>query len=302
MEDLIKKGLESIQSNADKALDEITNGYSLAKDKLNNLPIFTSIESSTQTQTTLFDEKHYFVIPYHLSEYQFALHTMRCLPDGVPPLNELEKRRVFHFANEHSEFMLQQYMQQSAMDIVHQQYQDNPNGLETLANNIDTLDKQLTKGMLLAGGLTALINPVAGIGIAAKALTPGMSSLINTFALKPGAKKLQKHQLEKSLKEAQKNIQTQFEDTTTLKVVNPILKELEFALNTTEEQHDPLLDPNLGDGSITELDHERWRNLTEIAICHVYKEAYGNSKLHKQAQLGPEDLRWLSVLFEVHSL
>ncbi len=302
MKDLIKKGLESIQSNTDKALDEITSGYSLAKDKLNNLPIFTSIESSIQTQKTLYDEKHYFVVPYHLSEYQFALHTMRCLPDGVPPLNELEKRRVFHFANEHSEFMLKQYMQQSAMDIVHQQYQDNPNGLETLANNIDTLDKKITKGMLLAGGLTALINPVLGVGIAVKALTPGVSSLINSFALKPGGKKLQEHQLEKSLKEAQQSIQKQFEDTKTLKVVNPILKELEFALNTTEEQHDPLLDPNLGDGSITELDHDRWRSLTEIAICNVYKEAYNNPKVHKKAQLGPEDLRWLSVLFEVHSL
>ena len=301
MKDIIKKGLESIQSNADKALDEITNGYSLARDKLYNLPVFTSIESPSKIQNSQYDEKHYFVIPYHLSEHQFALHTMRCLPDGVPPLNELEKRRVFHFANEHSEYMLKQYMQESAMEIVQQQYEDNPNGLETLANNIDTLDKQLTKGMLLAGGLTALINPIVGIGIAVKALTPGVSSLVNTFALKPGAKKLQKHQLEKSFKEAQENIQSQFEDATTLKVVNPILKELEFALNTTEEQHDPLLGPNLGDGSITELDHERWRSLTELAICHVYKDVFNNTKLHKKAQLGPEDLRWLSVLFDVHS-
>ncbi len=301
MKDFLKKGLETFQSGADKVLDEVTSGYSLVKDKVNGLPIFVSLETSKQEQKIQYDEKHYFVIPYHLSEYQFALHTMRCLPDGVPDINQLPKRRVFHFANEHGEYMLKHYMQQSAMDIVHQQNQDKPNNLESLANHIDALDKKLTMGMLLVGGLTALVNPIAGIGIAAKALTPGVGSLVNQFALKPGAKKLQQHQLDKSLKEAQSSIENQFEEASTLKVINPILQELELALATNEEQHDPLLGPNLGDGSISELDHQRWRNLTEIGICHVYKEAYENPKLHEKAQLGPEDLRWLSVLYEVHT-
>lgn len=300
MKDLLKKGLETFQNSADKAFDGLTSSYSLVKDKFDGLPIFASIEQSKQEQKIQYDEKHYFVIPYILSEYQFALHTMRCLPDGVPEINQLPKRRVFHFANEHGEYMLKHYMQQSAMDIVHQQNMDNPNSLETLANHIDALDKKLTMGMLLVGGLTALVNPMAGIGLAAKALTPGMGSLVNQFALKPGAKKLKEHQLEKSLKEAQSSIEKQFEEANTLKVINPILQELELALATNEDQHDPLLGPNLGDGSISELDHQRWRDLTEIGICHVYKEAYGNSKLHQKAQLGPEDLRWLSVLYEVH--
>jgi hypothetical protein len=36
----------------------------------------------------------------------------------------------------------------------------------------------------------------------------------------------------------------------------------------------------MADGSIPELDGERWQELTEVAICHVYKEAYETQFLH----------------------
>ena len=79
------------------------------------------------------------------------------------------------------------------------------------------------------------------------------------------------------------------------------MQELELALRTSEYQHDPLTGPNLASGSIPELNGERWRELTEVAICHVYKEAYETPSLHKRAHLGPEDLRWLKIMFEVNS-
>ena len=33
----------------------------------------------------------------------------------------------------------------------------------------------------------------------------------------------------------------------------------------------------------SDFEHERWRELTEIAVCHVYKDAYDNLALHQQA-------------------
>lgn len=300
MKEFLKKGIDAVRSVADKATDELISGYSVVKEKVNGLPIFISVENSTKYADVQFDEKHYFVIPYNLSEHTFALHTMRCLPNSVPEINNLPKRRVFHLPNIHYEAMLKEYMRQSAGDIVREKTRDNLNSLESLANDIDSLDKKLTYGMLLVGGLAAIANPVLGAGIAAKALLPGVGSLFNKYGLRPAGEKLNNYQLDKSVKEAEENITKAFEESNTLRVVNPILQELELSLRTTEAEHDPLIDANLSNCSIPELDGERWRELTEVAICHVYKEAYDDASLHEQASLGPEDIRWLKIMFEVN--
>tara|TARA_R110000737_G_C14623611_1_gene494123 strand:- start:1512 stop:2420 length:909 start_codon:yes stop_codon:yes gene_type:complete len=299
MQNFLKKGMDVVRSVADKATEELSSSYSIVKEKVNGLPIFVSAENSDKYDDIQYDEKHYFVIPYELSEYKFALHTMRCLPNAVPEINNLPKRRVFHFPNEHSEEMLKGYMRQSAEEMV--RGNGNLNSLEALANQIDSLDNKLTYGMLLVGGLAAIVNPLLGVGIAAKALLPSVSGLLNKYGLRPTGERLAKHQLEKSIKEAEEHIAKEFEAANTLQVINPILQELELLLRTTESQHDPLTGPNLADGSIPELDGERWRELTEVAICHVYKEAYETPSIHKQACLGPEDLRWLKIMFAVNA-
>jgi hypothetical protein len=301
MQNFIKKGLDAVRSVADKTSEELASGYSIVKDKINGLPIFISAETSNKYEGTQYDEKHYFVIPFQLCEHKFSLHTMRCLPNGVPEINNLTKRRVFHFPNEHSEEMLKGYMRQSAEEIITDRTKDHPSSLESLANQIDSLDKKLTYGMLLVGGLAAIANPLLGVGIAAKALLPGVGGIINKYGLRPTGEKLSKYQLDKSIKETEDRITTEFEGANTLKVINPILQELALTLRTTESQHDPLTGPNLASGSIPELDGERWRELTEVAICHVYQEVYETPSLHKKACLGPENLRWLKIMFDINT-
>jgi len=301
MQNFLKKGMDAVRSVTDKATEELSSGYSIVKEKVNGLPIFVSAEKSDKYDDIQYDEKHYFVIPFELSEHKFALHTMRCLPNAVPEINNLPKRRVFHFPNEHSEEMLKGYMRQSAEEMVRDRSDGNPSSIESLANQIDSLDKKLTYGMLLVGGLAAIVNPLLGVGIAAKALLPSVGGLLNKYGLRPTGEKLSEYQLDKSIKEAEERISKEFAGANTLQVINPILQELELLLRTTEFQHDPLTGPNLADGSIPELDGERWRELTEVAICHVYKEAYETPSLHKQACLGPEDLRWLKIMFEVNN-
>lgn len=268
---------------------------------MNGLPIFISAEQSDKYHDSQYDEKHYFVIPYELSEYKFVLHTMRCLPNGVPEINNLPKRRVFHFPNDHSEEMLKGYIHQCAEEIVRERNEAKPSSLESLANQIDSLDKKLTYGMLLVGGLAAIAHPLVGAVIAVKALLPSVGSILNKYGLRPTGEKLRKVQREKSIKAAQENLTKEFEGANTLQVVNPILQTLELALRTTESQHDLFTGPGLADGSIAELDGTRWRELTNVAICHVYKEVYETPSLHEQAHLGPEELSWLKIMFDVNS-
>jgi hypothetical protein len=301
MKKLIKKGIKTVQDAADKVAEDLSTRISLVKEVVDGLPIFMSLESSNKRSGQLYDEKHYFVIPYNISEYGFALHTMRCLPESVPEVNSLPKRRVFHFANEHSELALTEYMHQSAREVIAEKIKGSTSGLESLANDIDALDQKLTCGMLLVGGVAAIFNPLIGAGIAAKAVLPGVAGLLNRYGLRPTGQKLSKIQFEKEVREAEKRVTKEFEDSMTLRVINPILQELEFALRTTEAEHDPLTDPNLANGSIRELKDETWRSLTETAICHVYREVYEDKTLHKQANLGPEDIRWLNTMFLVNT-
>ena len=300
MKDILNKGLASLKSVSSKFSGEFADGYSLVKEKVDGLPIFMSCERSGKAVQTSYDEKHYFVIPFYLSEYKFALHTMRCLPEGVPEVNNLPKRRIFHFPNEHSEIQLKEYMLKSVGEIVREQNEGKLNKLESLANEIDSLDKKLTYGMLLVGGLAAVVNPILGAGIAAKAVLPSFTGLLNKYGLRPSGEKLSEYQVNKAIREAEINVIKQFEESNALQIINPILQELELALRTTECEHDPLTDFNLANGSIPELNGEKWRELTEIAICHVYKEVYEEPNLHKQANLGPEDLRWLKIMFEAN--
>ena len=302
MKEFLKTGIKKVRSAAEKTTEELSSSYSLIVEKVNGLPIFMSVENSGFYADVKFDEKHYFIVPFELSEYKFALHTMRCLPEGVPSVNGLPKRRVFHFPNEHSEIMLKQYMQETVVDIVKEDHSGNVNTLESLANDIDALDKKLTYGMLLIGGIAAITNPVLGVGIAAKALLPGVASLFNKYGLRPTGERFSKYQLDNAIKEAEKKVVKEFESASTLKVINPILRELELTLRTSESEHDPLTDYNLSSGEILELNGIKWRALTEVAICHIYKDLYDDPSKHQSANLGPENLRWLKLLLEVNHI
>jgi len=296
MKSIFQKGKELVSSVADKVSSELDQGFSLVSEVVDGLPIFVSSEESSSYDTE-YDEKHYFVIPYTISEAGFSLHTMRCLPPSVPEINDLPKRRVFHLPNEHYEASLRAYLLDTAKELAEIQHSETTSTLEQLANDIDALDSKLTYGMLLVGGIAAVFNPLVGVGIAAKAVTPGVAGLLNKYGLKPVGEKLSQSSIKKAAKEAEQLVIEQFSCSSTLKVVNPILQELELALRTTEEEHDPLTDFNLADGTIEELDGERWRELTETAVWHVYKDILRNSAQHKAASLGPEDIRWFKVLY-----
>ncbi|WP_152996184.1 hypothetical protein [Pseudoalteromonas sp. H105] len=302
MKNLINKGIAAIKSTSGHFIDELNKGVVLATEKLNGLPIFMSLERFGKQTPTSYDEKHYFVIPFELSEYKFALHTMRCLPKGVPEVNNLPKRRVFHFAHEHAEAGLRQYMLHSTDEIMREQAVGQTNTLQELANSIDELDRKLTYGMLLVGGLAAIANPLLGASIAAKAVLPSITGLLNKYGLRASADKLSRYQLEKEINAAQSSIIEEFEAANTVQVINPILQELDLTLRTTEAEHDPLSSFNLADGHLPEFQDEKWRELTEVAICHVYKDVFNNPSLHKQANLEAKDLRWLKLMFAANKV
>lgn len=296
MKKLLKKILDTAGENAEQVLNEIANKYTLVKEIVNDLPVFVSSEKTRKYGIEKYDEKHYFVVPFMLSDAKIALHTMRCLPEGVPEINDLPKRRVFHFPNEHSEALVRELLLDNAKEMVEENHTLTDNTLIKLANDLDSLDKKLTYGMLFVGGVAALVNPLVGAGIAAKALVPGVAGLLTKHGIRPAGEKMSRSQLEKKVKEAEASVLQEFEAASTIQVINPVLQELELALRTTEREHDPLIDFDLSTGNIKELDGQRWKELTETALFHVYKDIIDDPKKHKKACLGPEDIRWFKVI------
>ena len=294
MKDFFNNSLTKIQEVADKSVGALSDQWSLVVKLINDLPVFISLEHSNAAID--YDEKHYFVVPYKLSEVGIALHSVRSLPNGVPEINDLPKRRVFHFPNKHAEFLVRELLLEQSRESVLANSAGKKHSLEELANDIDKLDKKLTYGMLLVGGAAAIVNPVLGAGIAAKALLPGAAGLLNKYGLQPLGKKLSKSQLAREIKQAEQKVLSEFKHASTLQVLNPILQELELAINTDEATHDPLLDFDMSQLGIAELDGIHWRELTEKAVYQVYKECLSDRSQHKKACLGPEDLRWFSSL------
>jgi hypothetical protein len=229
----LKKGKSLLSSTAEKLTSEVSSGIELVKGAIDGLPVLMSFERSSDYDVK-FDEKHYFIIPYKCSEVGFSLHTMRHLPISVPEINDLPKRRVFHFPNPYYEASLREHMLHSARELVEEQSSGRLNTLEKLANDIDALDSKLTYGMLLVGGLAAIANPVVGIGIAAKALLPSATGLLTKYGLRPVGEKFSQSQFNKEIKGAELSVSKEFSESNTIKVVNPILQELEIALRTTE--------------------------------------------------------------------
>lgn len=297
MKVLFEKSKKLVNTTKNAISQELSSSFSLVMEMVNKLPVLISSERSDAFHEIQYDEKHYFVIPFRLSEIGIALHTMRCLPTGVPELNDLPKRRIFHFARDIDESAIRNHLINEAKDIVTITNKDRLSSLESLANDIDGLDKKLTYGMLCLGGLAALANPVIGAGIAAKALVPGVAGLLSKYTLRPIGEKMTESQLQSQIKVVEDKIIKDFESANTIKVINPILQELELALNTDESQHDPLFDFDLGQSDIEEIDGERWRELTVTALKHTYQNTLNKKSEHKQARLGPEDIRWFNVLF-----
>ncbi|WP_155250784.1 hypothetical protein [Pseudoalteromonas luteoviolacea] len=77
-------------------------------------------------------------------------------------------------------------------------------------------------------------------------------------------------------------------------MINPVLSRLYRALETYE----PLLDDAFNGGDLGEHEKEEWLELTVEALAHVYEDILQQSKLHLQACLGEEDIRWLNYLFK----
>ena len=293
-----------VQQSAEYGYNSVANGLGIAgtgvgyvTELVGNLRLFGSTTISDSEQK--FDERHYLLVPDRRCEDGYSLVVTRCLPDGVPPINELPKRRVLHLPSVEAESMLRSLLIRQARAA--ELSKPSPgksiaDRARELADYIDVLDGRVFGGVLLIGGLVAVFNPLAGAAIAAKSLIPSLGMLASKYGLRVAEESLNQSDMKRKAKQAEKDVLDQFRGSQAEQHVNAILTITDRALRTTEDEFDPMLELHTLMQSELLAEERRMLQLAGSAVLDVFDTAMRSSLESHKARLGPEDLRYLEVL------
>jgi len=293
---VFKRILNDLNNSSKETVSKVSEVFLSTADSVSgligNLPFIATVEKGEENLE--YDEKHFFLVPYRLNDGGYTLHSMRVLPNGFGPINDLPKKRIFHFPYEGAESLVEElFLQGVASDVK----SSNLNGelspgskLINIANEIDRAESKITGGVLLVGGLVAIVNPLAGAGLALSALLPILGGKLSSSGFKSWGERRNKKALDKEIQSAQAKLLSDFKDCETSYEVNSLLAELEVALKTTADQYRP--DPQaISDSSRIDFHTTR---LTCKAIYDVYLDVMRSKKLQSKALIGTEDIEWMN--------
>lgn len=297
---ILGKATDYGQAIWNQTAETLGAGVGFAQAALGRTFLFGSTENSSSYANDKRDEKHYLLIPDHRQEAKYSLYVLRLLPEGVPPINDLPKHRLFHLPDEHAMPTVEAILLEQARDEAGEEAAPAGNTrLHDLANQIDQLDGKVFNGVLVIGGLVALINPIAGAAIAAKALIPSLGLTLSKYGLRYAGDSYEEKDLEKQVRNAEKEVLSQFRESGTSSLVNPLLRQLDQALATDEYEFDPVMEFDRESLDFPEEDRDRFFKLTCTAISNAYEDVVDRPEKHAEADLGPEDIRFLNLLREL---
>ena len=176
-----------------------------------------------------------------------------------------------------------------ARDMASRDPQENPisTKLDEIVDAIDKIDEKAFHGVLLVGGLVALVNPVAGAVVAAKAIVPSVGVFVSKFGLKLASGTVSTIDLSNRVKAAEKEVLKQFQGASTIDVINPVLLEFDAAVCRGQKIELPLKF-DAGNTELASEDTERFLSLTYTAICNSYADMIKGLHLSKtQAKSQP---------------
>ena len=116
------------------------------------------------------DEHHYLWVPLPAAVKGYALSQHRGLPTGASLASDLPLRGIFHLPGAGAERRLEELILDGRLPVAVDS--DLTQRLHRIADEIDRQSGKATGGLRLIGGAVAIVNPLLGIGIAAKAIFP----------------------------------------------------------------------------------------------------------------------------------
>jgi hypothetical protein len=275
----------------------VEDGLGFLKASIGSIPIFAGTKVYIAEEGMGADETHYFLIPFRASPRGYAIGTQRVLPEGAGPENDLPKRRVFHLPKHTAIEILERFLAED-LALEHaglaNSNSDLADRLDAVANEIDKKSNYVTGGLLLIGGAVAIANPLIGVGIAAKALLPGVGAVLSREGLKKVGSFLRRKRAGDVGKEAEKRAEREVERLKPEVHENELLSRLEEALSTS----DPSFDPAMQDWPSPENSAAmRVQSITAEALLNCYREVLdAGEKAAHEAKLHAADRAWLRSL------
>lgn len=294
MKETLGKLLKGAQSAAEMTETLAREGISSVQCGWQGMGLFRAL-SALSVPDLEKDETHYLLIPRPVASgegVEFTLFSKRVIPEGYGANNSLPKERVFHLSDESVEDRLRSQLTESLIAREGESGGGDPldlaGRLEALAEEVDKETDKVSGGMLIVGGLTTLINPVAGIGMMASGVLPKIGGKL----VRSGASLAGDQLRDWSQKRMEKKVSSEVERLKPLIFINPILQRLEAVLTNPTEQDDPLLEKlDWGEGFL----YHRYLQVTAEGLGEVYED----SLKKKKGALSAPVKTWLKSLAEL---
>ncbi len=245
------------------------SGITLLQSSVGALRLFSSTRVDAAVGNPLQDETHYFLIP---GADGYVLAERRRLPPEVGTVNSLPKVRIFHVHDAAGVAVLEEQLLGKLMAAAPREAGwdgDLASRLEIIGEEIDRQSFVVTGGLVMLGGVVAIANPLLGIGIAAKALLPGLGSKLAKFGLGAAADSMRRVGSSWRERTARNQAKDEIRRLKPQVVIDPVLAfiDRQVALGAA------------ADPQMSELEHlpEWWRDrdhcLTMTVVGEVLKEA-----------------------------
>ncbi len=256
--------LKTISTAPDAAQAWANNGVSYLQSSFGALRLFSSTRIESAADNPAQDETHYFLIP---TPNGYALAERRRLPVGCGSVNSLPKVRIFHVHDQAGIALLEEQL----LNVLAKDKRRGPgldadlaNRLESIGEEIDNQSSLITGGLVMLGSAIAIANPLLGIGIAAKALLPGLGSKLTKLGLNVAADSVR--HLGDSWREqsARKEAQNDIKRLKPNIVVDPVLTFIDGLVVRGAE----------ADPQMSELEHlpQWWRNRDQRLTMSVVSD------------------------------
>jgi hypothetical protein len=140
--------------------------------------------------------------------------------------------------------------------------------------------------------VTALLNPVAGVGILASGLLPSVGGKLAKSGASIAGDRLRDWSRKRQHKKLAREAEVEVSRLKPQVFVNPVLKKLEMILSNPSGEEDPLLDEAFEGQSSSST---RYFRVTAEGVSHVYEHLLKE----KKGPFSPAVKAWLQHLVEI---
>ena len=271
MNEVLKKLSDGVEDAGAFVRDLAETGMKSVNETLNGTRVFGALSAST-AEALECDETHYVLVPLLGERHDYAIYSKRILPEGIGPTNSLPKARIFHLPDESGRVIMEQQLitdlvqDRAGDDVSESEFADT---LESLAEQIDKETNRISGGLVLMGGVICLVNPLLGVGIAAKALLPSVGTKVAKAGAGYVGGKLRKWNKSSAFSKLQKESTKEVKKLQPVIFTNPIIRSLEAIARDPGTEFDPAFDHR---NWVDQFEFPHFYIVTREAIDEVYRE------------------------------